>query len=107
MATCKPGAVLGLGRAGFMTTALSLLCTILLLLSALGAPPCQLFPLGALSAPSTLTIRGGCCCLDLFTVMSVRAELKGPFRRASESHSQKITEQLWLQVDVIINHLDL
>lgn len=84
--TCKPGVVLGLGRAGFMTRALSLRCTILLLPACRppGGPVCQLFPLGALGTPSTLANRGGCCCLHFFTVSSVRAELRGPFRRASE-----------------------
>lgn len=85
--TCKPGAVLGLGRAGFMARALSLPCTILL--SACrplppGAPICQLFPQGAVNAPSTLVSRGGCYGLPMFTVLSVRAESRGPFRHASE-----------------------
>ena len=31
--------------------------------------------------------------------VSIRAELGGPLRRASELHSQKITELLWLQAD--------
>lgn len=108
--TCKPGAVLSLGRAGFMTRALSLLCTILLLPACTvppGAPICQLFPSGALSTPSTLTSRGGCCCLHLFTALSVRAELGGPFRRASECAFPKNYRAALAPGRHDINQLDL
>lgn len=80
--TCKPGAVPGLGRAGFMTRALSLLCTILLLPDCHrpGGPSCaSCFPQELRTLPALWRTEGYAAVLVCLWLCQYEYELEGLF----------------------------